>query len=64
MDNQFIFSEIESMIFEIETQTKSLANSREYIAEGDLNRAINKLSELEIELQSLAGKVAFIKSNL
>jgi hypothetical protein len=52
------------MIFEIETQTKSLANSREYIAEGDLNRAINKLSELEIELQSLAGRVAFIKSNL
>jgi hypothetical protein len=64
MDNQFIFSEIESMIFEIETQTKSLANSREYIAEGDLTRAINKLSELEIELQYLAGRVAFIKSNL
>ena len=48
----------------IETQIKSLANSREYIAGEDFSRASGKLSELEIELQSLAGRVAYIKSNL
>ena len=63
MDKQLIFSEIESMIFDIDTQIKALANSREYIGEGDYERAKNKLSELEIELQSLAGRVAFIRSS-
>ena len=38
MDKQLIFSEIESMIFDIETAIKSLANSREYIAEDDYSR--------------------------
>ena len=52
------------MIFDIDTQIKALANSREYIGEGDYERAKNKLSELEIELQSLAGRVAFIRSSL
>ncbi len=64
MDKQLIFSEIESVIFDMDTLIKSLANSREYIAEEDYSRAISKLSELEIELQSLAGRVAYIKSSL
>jgi len=48
---------------ELEVLIKSLANSREYIAEEDFQRAQFKLSEIEIELQSVAGRVAFIKSN-
>ena len=47
MDKQLIFSEIESLIFDMDTLIKSLANSREYIAEGDYARATSKLSELE-----------------
>ena len=53
MDKQLIFSEIESMIFDIETAIKSLANSREYIAEDDYSRAFTHLAEIEIELQTL-----------
>ena len=49
MDKQ-LFSAI---IFDIETSVKSLANSREYIAESDYSRAFTKLSELEIEIQEL-----------
>jgi|TARA_B100000035_G_C20642558_1_gene397271 hypothetical protein len=64
MDKQLIFSEIESLIFDMDTLIKSLANSREYIAQDDYARASGKLSELEIELQSLAGRVAYIKSSL
>lgn len=64
MDKQLIFSEIESMIFDIETTIKSLANTREYIAEDDYSRAFNHLAEIEIELQTLAGRVAYIKSSL
>jgi hypothetical protein len=64
MDKQLIFSEIESIMFDLETLIKSLANSREYIAGEDFSRASGKLSELEIELQSLAGRVAYIKSSL
>ena len=64
MDKQLIFSEIESLIFDMDTLIKSLAKSREYIAEGDYARATSKLSELEIELQSLAGRVAYITSSL
>ena len=64
MDKQLIFSEIESMIFDIETSIKSLANSREYIAEDNYSRAFTNLAEIEIELQTLAGRVAYIKSSL
>ncbi len=64
MEHSLLFSEIESLIFDLETQIKALANSREYIAEKDFSRASNKLSELEIELQSIAGRVAYIKSSL
>ena len=60
MDKQLIFSEIESIMFDLETLIKSLANSREYIAGEDFSRASGKLSELEIELQSLAGRVAIL----
>ena len=62
MDKQLIFSEIESLMFDLDTLVKSLANSREYISENELSRANAKLSEIEIELQSLAGRVAYIKS--
>ena len=64
MDKQLIFSEIESLMFELDTLVKSLANSREYISENELARANAKLSEIEIELQSLAGRVAYIKSSI
>ena len=64
MDKQLIFSEIESLMFDLDTLVKSLANSREYISENELSRANAKLSEIEIELQSLAGRFAYIKSSI
>ena len=64
MDKQLIFSEIESLIFDLDTVVKSLANSREYIAQNEIPRANSKLSEIEIELQTLAGRVAYIKSSI
>ena len=64
MDKQLIFSEIESLMFDLDTLVKSLANSREYISENELSRANANLSEIEIELQSLAGRVAYIKSSI
>ena len=64
MDKQLIFSEIESLMFDLDTLVKSLANSREYIAQNEFSRANSKLSEIEIELQSLAGRVAYIKSSI
>ena len=64
MDKQLIFSEIESLMFDLDTLVKSLANSREYISENELARANSKLSEIAIELQSLAGRVAYIKSSI
>ena len=57
-------SEIESLMFDLDTLVKSLANSREYISENEISRANTKLSEIEIELQSLAGRVAYIKSSI
>jgi hypothetical protein len=63
MEKNQLYFEIESLIVELEVLIKSLANSREYIAEEDFQRAQFKLSEIEIELQSVAGRVAFIKSN-
>ena len=48
MDKQLIFSEIESLMFDLDTLVKSLANSREYISENELSRANTKLSEIEI----------------
>ena len=62
MEKNQIYSEIESLMVELEVLIKSLANSREYIAEENYQRAQFKLSEIEIELQSVAGRVAFIKS--
>ena len=63
MEKNQLYFEIESLIVELEVLIKSLANSREYIAEEDFQRAQFKLSEIEIELQSVAGRGAFIKSN-
>jgi hypothetical protein len=40
---------------------KSLANSRELIAENNYKRATNYLSETEIALQAVAGRVSKIK---
>tara|TARA_B100001029_G_scaffold173920_1_gene173400 strand:- start:50 stop:205 length:156 start_codon:yes stop_codon:yes gene_type:complete len=51
-------------MFDLDTLVKSLANSREYISENEFSRANTKLSEIEIELQSLAGRVAYIKSSI
>ena len=51
-------------MFDLDTLVKSLANSREYIAQNEISRANSKLSEIEIELQTLAGRVAYIKSSI
>ena len=64
MDKQDIYSEIEMLINELETLVKSLATPRELIAESSNNRASNNLSEIEIELQAIAGKVSKIKSSI
>ena len=64
MDKQDIYSEIEMLINELETLVKSLATARELIAESSNNRASNNLSEIEIQLQAIAGKVSKIKSNI
>jgi len=64
MDKQNIYSEIEMLINELETLVKSLATARELIAESSNNRASNNLSEIEIELQAIAGKVSKIKSSI
>ena len=64
MDKQNIYSEIEMLINELETLVKSLATARELIPESSNNRASNNLSEIEIELQAIAGKVSKIKSSI
>ena len=64
MDKQNIYYEIEMLINELETLVKSLATARELIAESSNNRASNNLSEIEIELQAIAGKVSKIKSSI
>ncbi len=61
MDNNEINKEIEDLITELTTTAKSLANSREFIAENDFKRASNYLSEAEIALQAIAGRVSKIK---
>ena len=61
MDNSEINKEIEDLITELTTTAKSLANSREFIAENDIKRASNYLSEAEIALQAIAGRVSKIK---
>jgi hypothetical protein len=61
MDNNEINKEIEDLITELTTTAKSLANSREFVAENDFKRASNYLSEAEIALQAIAGRVSKIK---
>ena len=53
--------EIDNLIHELNSLVKSLANSRELIAEDNFKRATNYLSETEIALQAIAGKVSKIK---
>jgi len=61
MDNNEINNEIEYLINELTAAVKSLANSRELIAENNYKRATNYLSETEIALQAIAGRVSKIK---
>lgn len=61
MDNNEMNKEIDNLITELTVVAKSLANSREFIAENDIKRATNYLSETEIALQAIAGKVSKIK---
>lgn len=61
MDNNEINNEIEYLINELTAAVKSLANSRELIAENNYKRATNYLSETEIALQAVAGRVSKIK---
>ena len=64
MKKEDIYSEIEFLIDELETLVKSLATAREHIAENSNNRASNNLSDIEMQLQAIAGKVSKIKSNI
>ena len=61
MDINEINNELDNSIRELNTLVKSLANSRELIAENNFKRATNYLSETEIALQAIAGKVSKIK---
>ena len=61
MDNNEMNKEIDNLITELTVVAKSLANSREFIAENDIKRATNYLSETEIALQAIAGRVSKIK---
>ena len=61
MDNNEINNEIVYLINELTAAVKSLANSRELIAENNYKRATNYLSETEIALQAVAGRVSKIK---
>ena len=61
MDNNEINNEIEYLINELTAAVKSLANSRELIAENNYKRATNYLSETEIALQAVAGRVSKLK---
>ena len=61
MDINEINNELDNLIRELNTSVKSLANSRELIAENNFKRATNYLSETEIVLQAIAGKVSKIK---
>tara|TARA_B100000900_G_C19950912_1_gene461638 strand:- start:224 stop:418 length:195 start_codon:yes stop_codon:yes gene_type:complete len=61
MDNNEINNEIEYLIKELNSAIKSLANSRELISQNNTKRAGNYLSETEISLQAVAGKVSKIK---
>ena len=61
MDNNEINNEIGYLINELTAAVKSLANSRELIAENNYKRATNYLSETEIALQAVAGRVSKIK---
>ena len=61
MDNNEINNEIEYLINELTAAVKSLANYRELIAENNYKRATNYLSETEIALQAVAGRVSKIK---
>jgi len=61
MDINEINKEIDNLIHELNSLVKSLANSRELIAEDNFKRATNYLSETEIALQAIAGRVSKIK---
>ena len=61
MDINEINKEIDNLIHELNSLVKSLANSRELIAEDNFKRATNYLSETEIALQAIGGKVSKIK---
>ena len=61
MDNNEINNEIEYLINELTAAVKSLANSIELSAENNYKRATNYLSETEIALQAVAGRVSKIK---
>ena len=64
MNKEDIYSEIDFLINELETLVKSLATAREHIAENSNNRASNNLSDIEMQLQAIAGKVSKIKSSI
>ena len=53
--------EIATIISELETVVKKMANSREEISENEMPKAFSTLNDIEVELQRISGKVARLK---
>jgi methyl-accepting chemotaxis protein len=64
MNKQEMYQEIQKMLNEIDTISKSLSSSREFISENSNKRARERLAEIESDLQNIAGKISKINSAL
>ena len=64
MNKQEMYQEIQQMLNEIDTISKSLSSSREFISENYNQRAKASLAEIESDLQNIAGKISKINSAL
>ena len=64
MNKQEIYEEIQKILNEIDDISKSLSSSREFISEDSNKRAKVRLSEIESDLQTIAGRIAKINSIL
>ena len=64
MNKQEIYQEIQKILSEINNISKSLSSSREFISEDSNKRAKVRLSEIESDLQTIAGRIAKINSTL
>ena len=62
MNKQEIYQEIQKILGELNSLSKSLSTSRELILENSNKRASVRLAEIESELQIIAGRVSKINS--